>query len=100
MWYTKREQSVLTSLWYCMTGVQLMVIYFPMSRMTLLTLAGWRHCCMGRKPLYTSCPLFVATSLPRLGLRDLCLGALHWVVAARLSHESALFLRRREAHDD
>ncbi|PVH74047.1 MFS general substrate transporter [Cadophora sp. DSE1049] len=24
MWYTKREQSVLTSLWYCMTGVQLM----------------------------------------------------------------------------
>ncbi|PMD67054.1 allantoate permease [Hyaloscypha bicolor E] len=25
MWYTKREQSVLTSLWYCMTGVQLMV---------------------------------------------------------------------------
>ncbi|KAI1762231.1 putative MFS transporter [Hypoxylon sp. FL1150] len=23
--YTKREQSVLTSLWYCMTGVQLMV---------------------------------------------------------------------------
>lgn len=25
MWYTKRVQSVLTSLWYCMTGVQLMV---------------------------------------------------------------------------
>ncbi|TAQ91010.1 hypothetical protein B7494_g607 [Chlorociboria aeruginascens] len=25
MWYTKREQSVLTSLWYCMLGVQLMV---------------------------------------------------------------------------
>lgn len=25
MWYTKREQAVLTSLWYCMTGVQLMV---------------------------------------------------------------------------
>ncbi|KAM5346352.1 hypothetical protein ACJ41O_009357 [Fusarium nematophilum] len=25
MWYTKREQSILTSLWYCMTGVQLMV---------------------------------------------------------------------------
>ncbi|KAI1370950.1 putative MFS transporter [Hypoxylon crocopeplum] len=25
MWYTKREQSLLTSLWYCMTGVQLMV---------------------------------------------------------------------------
>ncbi|OBT92427.2 hypothetical protein VE01_09290 [Pseudogymnoascus verrucosus] len=25
MWYTKREQTVLTSLWYCMTGVQLMV---------------------------------------------------------------------------
>jgi MFS family permease len=24
MWYTKREQAVLTSLWYCMTGVQLM----------------------------------------------------------------------------
>ncbi|GJC82910.1 putative transporter C460.05 [Colletotrichum liriopes] len=25
MLYTKREQSILTSLWYCMTGVQLMV---------------------------------------------------------------------------
>ena len=25
MWYTKREQVILTSLWYCMTGVQLMV---------------------------------------------------------------------------
>ncbi|RYP58450.1 hypothetical protein DL769_008941 [Monosporascus sp. CRB-8-3] len=25
MWYTKREQAVLTSLWYCMTGVQLMI---------------------------------------------------------------------------
>ncbi|KAH8596305.1 major facilitator superfamily domain-containing protein [Bisporella sp. PMI_857] len=25
MWYTKREQAVLTSLWFCMTGVQLMV---------------------------------------------------------------------------
>ncbi|KAF6807831.1 2-ketogluconate transporter [Colletotrichum sojae] len=25
MWYTKPEQSILTSLWYCMTGVQLMV---------------------------------------------------------------------------
>ncbi|KIW04987.1 hypothetical protein, variant [Verruconis gallopava] len=25
MWYTRREQAVLTSLWYCMTGVQLMV---------------------------------------------------------------------------
>jgi hypothetical protein len=23
--YTQREQAVLTSLWYCMTGVQLMV---------------------------------------------------------------------------
>ncbi|KAH6646147.1 major facilitator superfamily domain-containing protein [Truncatella angustata] len=25
MWYTKREQVILTSLWYCMTGVQLMI---------------------------------------------------------------------------
>lgn len=25
MWYTREEQSLLTSLWYCMTGVQLMV---------------------------------------------------------------------------
>ncbi|EPE34277.1 MFS general substrate transporter [Glarea lozoyensis ATCC 20868] len=25
MWYTKSEQTVLTSLWYCMVGVQLMV---------------------------------------------------------------------------
>lgn len=25
MWYTREEQAVLTSLWYCMTGVQLMV---------------------------------------------------------------------------
>ncbi|GAB7354319.1 hypothetical protein MBLNU459_g4835t1 [Dothideomycetes sp. NU459] len=25
MWYTREEQSILTSLWYCMTGVQLMV---------------------------------------------------------------------------
>ncbi|KAK6070355.1 2-ketogluconate transporter [Seiridium cupressi] len=25
MWYTKQEQTILTSLWYCMTGVQLMV---------------------------------------------------------------------------
>ncbi|KIM98412.1 hypothetical protein OIDMADRAFT_128217 [Oidiodendron maius Zn] len=25
MWYTKDEQTVLTSMWYCMTGVQLMV---------------------------------------------------------------------------
>jgi MFS family permease len=25
MWYTKREQIVLTSLWYCMSGVQLMI---------------------------------------------------------------------------
>ncbi|KAF4342253.1 Unsaturated glucuronyl hydrolase [Fusarium beomiforme] len=24
MWYTKREQSILTSIWYCMTGIQLM----------------------------------------------------------------------------
>lgn len=29
MWYTKREQAVLTSLWYCMTGVQLMVHFTP-----------------------------------------------------------------------
>ncbi|GIK02000.1 hypothetical protein Aspvir_006043 [Aspergillus viridinutans] len=25
MWYTRSEQTILTSLWYCMTGVQLMV---------------------------------------------------------------------------
>ncbi|RFU26840.1 hypothetical protein B7463_g9497, partial [Scytalidium lignicola] len=25
MWYTKEEQTVLTSVWYCMTGIQLMV---------------------------------------------------------------------------
>ncbi|KAL4878464.1 major facilitator superfamily domain-containing protein [Aspergillus karnatakaensis] len=25
MWFTRHEQTVLTSLWYCMTGVQLMV---------------------------------------------------------------------------
>jgi MFS family permease len=25
MWYTKKEQTTLTSLWYCMTGVQLMI---------------------------------------------------------------------------
>jgi MFS family permease len=25
MWYTREEQSVLNSLWYCMSGVQLMV---------------------------------------------------------------------------
>ncbi|KAL2814520.1 major facilitator superfamily domain-containing protein [Aspergillus cavernicola] len=25
MWFTRQEQAVLTSLWYCMTGVQLMV---------------------------------------------------------------------------
>ncbi|ETS86077.1 hypothetical protein PFICI_04102 [Pestalotiopsis fici W106-1] len=25
MWYTKKEQTTLTSLWYCMSGVQLMV---------------------------------------------------------------------------
>ncbi|KAF2652502.1 MFS general substrate transporter [Lophiostoma macrostomum CBS 122681] len=25
MWYTREEQSILTSLWYCMTGVQLMI---------------------------------------------------------------------------
>ncbi|KAL2811580.1 major facilitator superfamily domain-containing protein [Aspergillus granulosus] len=25
MWFTREEQTVLTSLWYCMTGVQLMV---------------------------------------------------------------------------
>ncbi|EON65996.1 hypothetical protein W97_05239 [Coniosporium apollinis CBS 100218] len=25
MWYTREEQSLLTALWYCMTGVQLMV---------------------------------------------------------------------------
>lgn len=28
MWYTKSEQTVLTSLWYCMVGVQLMVGLF------------------------------------------------------------------------
>jgi hypothetical protein len=25
MWYTRDEQSLLNSLWYCMSGVQLMV---------------------------------------------------------------------------
>ena len=25
MWFTREEQSVLTSLWYCQTGVSLMV---------------------------------------------------------------------------
>ena len=30
MWYKREEQSVLNSIWYCMTGVQLMVC-FPLS---------------------------------------------------------------------
>ena len=25
MWYTREEQSMLNSLWYCMSGVNLMV---------------------------------------------------------------------------
>ncbi|KAL4819352.1 major facilitator superfamily domain-containing protein [Aspergillus spinulosporus] len=29
MWFTREEQTVLTSLWYSMTGVQLMVLPFP-----------------------------------------------------------------------
>jgi hypothetical protein len=35
MWYTREEQSLLNSLWYCMSGVQLMVsgsIFHPRSK--------------------------------------------------------------------
>lgn len=45
MWYTKREQAVLTSLWYCMTGVQLMVggiIAWGTSHYTHHTIYSWQ----------------------------------------------------------
>ncbi|CZR65743.1 related to allantoate permease [Phialocephala subalpina] len=45
MWYTKREQAVLTSLWYCMTGVQLMVggiIAWGASHYTHHTIYSWQ----------------------------------------------------------
>jgi hypothetical protein len=40
MWYTKREQAILTSLWYCMTGVQLMasVPLMPVELIWMLTI--------------------------------------------------------------
>jgi hypothetical protein len=28
MWYKREEQSVLNSIWYCMSGVQLMVSFY------------------------------------------------------------------------
>lgn len=56
MWYTKSEQTVLTSIWYCMTGVQLMVrhchalntsfinpqilLYNPKALLTILTISN------------------------------------------------------------
>lgn len=45
MWYTKREQAVLTSFWYCMTGVQLMVggiIAYGVSFYTYGSIHSWQ----------------------------------------------------------
>jgi hypothetical protein len=84
MWYTQREQAVLTSLWYCMTGVQLMVGSSPSCKVDYLIthlLIGWRNHRMGSLPLRWSRHSLLATSLPRSRLRYLCMGLFHWLVA-------------------
>ncbi|KAI9170604.1 transporter [Paramyrothecium foliicola] len=45
MWYTRDEQSVLNSLWYCMTGLQLMVgglLAFGVSHFTNGPIKNWQ----------------------------------------------------------
>ncbi|KAH7346010.1 major facilitator superfamily domain-containing protein [Pyrenochaeta sp. MPI-SDFR-AT-0127] len=45
MWYTREEQSLLNSLWYCMSGVQLMVgglLAFGVSHFTNGTIKNWQ----------------------------------------------------------
>ncbi|CAG9950641.1 unnamed protein product [Clonostachys rosea f. rosea IK726] len=45
MWYTKEEQSLLNSLWYCMSGVQLMVgglLAFGVSHFTDGPIKNWQ----------------------------------------------------------
>ncbi|KAL6802701.1 MFS general substrate transporter [Trichoderma sp. SZMC 28013] len=45
MWYTREEQSVLNSLWYCMTGLQLMVgglLAFGVSHFTNGPIKNWQ----------------------------------------------------------
>ncbi|PNP42011.1 hypothetical protein TGAMA5MH_06190 [Trichoderma gamsii] len=45
MWYTRSEQSLLNSLWYCMTGVQLMVgglLAFGVSYFTNGPIKNWQ----------------------------------------------------------
>ncbi|KAK4062352.1 hypothetical protein Trihar35433_9173 [Trichoderma harzianum] len=45
MWYTREEQSMLNSLWYCMTGLQLMVgglLAFGVSHFTNGPIKNWQ----------------------------------------------------------
>ncbi|KAL1845344.1 hypothetical protein VTK73DRAFT_652 [Phialemonium thermophilum] len=45
MWYTKKEQSILTSMWYCMTGVQLMIggiLAWGVSHYVHHSIASWQ----------------------------------------------------------
>ena len=95
MWYTKREQSVLTSLWYCMTGVQLMVRLNSHTNNAYHanTKVDWRPDCLWNLPLRKRRHQIMATPLPRSWSTDLRVGGLYRMVAARLPSRSQVFLR-------
>jgi len=75
MWYTKQEQSVLTSLWYCMTGVQLMVggiIAWGASHYTHHAIYSWQLLFLVLGCVTCAWALFIGWWLPDSPMKAKC----------------------------
>lgn len=96
MWYTREEQSLLNALWYCMTGLQLMVrdpvSECPIVNPALIDLGG-RSSCFWNIPLQWLCHQVMATSVPYPWTRDRHLGCVHRAISTGLSNEGQVLQR-------
>ncbi|KAL3477666.1 major facilitator superfamily domain-containing protein [Aspergillus californicus] len=67
MWFTREEQTILTSLWYCMTGVQLMIggiLAWGTSHYTNHAIKSWQLLFLILGALTSIWGLFLAWYLP------------------------------------
>ncbi|EKG19365.1 Major facilitator superfamily, partial [Macrophomina phaseolina MS6] len=75
MWYTREEQAVLTSLWYCMTGVQLMVggsIAYGVSHLKDAPIYSWQLLFLVLGLVTVIWAIFVAWYLPDSPMKAKC----------------------------
>lgn len=75
MWYTKQEQVVLTSLWYCMSGVQLMlggIIAWGVSHYTDGVIKSWQLLFLALGCLTCAWATFIGWYLPDSPMEAKC----------------------------